>query len=376
MTSINDGNSHARKRPKLKLTIWGLVILAGIGGGAYLWEQSASSRGISASKNVIAPDMEPSQSELTDARGVAPTTVDAKQALADKYDGPDTSLIQRLMPASQIRGVDKLDFGLGTYVWEIDMLADKANPQSSGFVYLSADGTKLLNGPMMDKRSRVMPLPSVADGGTEPSPVPLPDSSHHSSEQVMPESSADASQEQAFNPQPALEAQAKKAAYQRDQFYAGISQLNYISTTQGSNVVYVLFDPLCAACGRLYKQSTAIAAAYDVEFRWIPIFLNEKSYPIAALIQKIHGANQSRGLETLDQVLTKQWKAEDHLMEIAGLTEADYEQVKPAGAVFLEIGRAVPGIGTPFVMFKNADDKVEAFGGVPLATDWASLKKK
>lgn len=375
MTSINDGKGQAGTRPKLKLTILALVVLAGIGGGAYLWERSASSRGISASTESTAPDTAPSQSAPTDAQVVAPTTVDARQALADKYDGPDTSLIQRLMPASEIRGVDKLDFGLGTYVWEIDMLADKANPQSSGFVYLSADGSKLLNGPMMDKRSRVMPLPSVAEG-TEPTPAPLPDSAHHSSEQVMPESSADANQEQAFNPQPALEAQAKKAAYQRDQFYSGISQLNYISTTQGSNVVYVLFDPLCAACGRLYKQSTAIAAAYDVEFRWIPIFLNEKSYPIAALIQKIHGENQIKGLETLDQVLTKQWKAEDHLMEIAGLTEADYEQVKPAGAVFLEIGRAVPGIGTPFVMFKNADNKVEAFGGVPLATDWASLKKK
>jgi hypothetical protein len=362
-------------RPKLKLTVLALAIFAGIGGGAYLWKQSTSVPVLPAQEEVIAPDTAPSQPSPSDTQVVAATPAAAKDALAAKYDGPDTSLIQRLMPASEIRGVDKLDFGLGTYVWEIDMLADKANPQSSGFVYLSADGTKLLNGPMMDKRSRVMPLGNVAEG-TAPSPAPLPETSHHTAEQVMPESSADANQEQAFNPQPALEAQAKKAAYQRDQFYSGISQLNYISTTQGSNVVYVLFDPLCAACGRLYKQSTAIAAAYDVEFRWIPIFLNEKSYPIAALIQKIHSENQTKGLETLDQVLTKQWKAEDHLMEIAGLTEADYEQVKPAGAVFYEIGRAVPGIGTPFVMFKNADNKVEAFGGVPLATDWASLKKK
>lgn len=358
-------------RPALKLAVLALALLASIGGGCYAWKQFTTPHDVSGAEQAsIAPDTapgdsDPSRSPAADAPGTA----------AAMYDGADTSLITRLMPASKIRGVEKLDFGKGTYVWEVDMLADQANPQSSGFVYLSADGTKLLNGPMMDKRSKVMALPSVAEGASQ-YPLPLPDMPHHTPEQVMPESSADADQEQAFNPQPAIEAQAKKAAVQREQFYAGISQLNYISTTQGSNIVYVLFDPLCAACGRLYKQSTAIAAAYDVEFRWVPIFLNEKSYPIAALIHKIHSENQTKGLETLDQVLTKQWKAEDHLMEIAGLTEADYEQVKPAGAVFLEIGRAVPGIGTPFVMFKNSSNKVEAFGGVPLATDWASLKKK
>jgi hypothetical protein len=191
----------------------------------------------------------------------------------------------------------------------------------------------------------------------------------------MSVSEEEARQSQAFNPQPALEAQAQKASHQRDMFYSGISQLKYISTTKGANVVYVLFDPLCAACSKLYKQSNAISAAYDVEFRWIPIFINEKSYPVTALLQKINDQDKVHGLETLDQLLTKQWKVDDHLMEIAGLTEADYDQVKPAGAVFLEIGRAVPGIGTPFVMFKNAESKVEAFGGVPLATDWASLKK-
>lgn len=375
MTLINDGKGQAGKRPKLKMTILAIALFVGIGGGAYFWEKSTSARAIPVQDEVIAPDMAPSLPAPSDSIVSADATASAENALVAAVHGPDTSLIQRLMPASEIRSVDKLDFGLGTYVWEIDMLANKANPQSSGFVYLSADGTKLLNGPLMDKRSRVMPLPYVGEG-TGPSSTPLPDSSHQASEQITPVSSADANQENAFNPQPAIDAQAKKATYQRDQFYAGISHLNYISTTQGSNVVYVLFDPLCAHCGRLYKQSTAIASAYDVEFRWIPIFITEKSYPIAALIQKIHSENQSMGLEILDQVLTKQWKAEDHIMEIAGLTEADYEQVKPAGAVFYSITREVPGIGTPFVMFKNADNKVEAFGGVPLATDWASLKKK
>lgn len=373
MTPNNDGKSQRRMQPNLTLTLLAVALIAGIGVcGAYLFKPSSSPRVLAGQEELKATESATSASEVTDQPNASASTL---TTIASKGDGPDTSLIQRLMPASEIRSAEKLDFGMGSYVWEIDMLADKANSQSSGFVYLSADGTKLLNGPLMDKRSRIMPLPIGAEN-SDPLPSPLPDLSHHIPEQVIPEAAADtASQEQAFNPQPAIEAQAKKAAYQREQFYAGISKLTYISTTQGANAVYVLFDPLCMACARLYKQSAAIAAAYDVEFRWIPIMISEKSYPISALLHKIQSQDQVKGRETLDQILTKQWKAEDHLMEIAGLTEADYEQVKPAGAVFLEIGRAVPGIGTPFVIFKNANNKVEAFGGVPLASDWSSLKK-
>lgn len=289
--------------------------------------------------------------------------------------GADTSLILRLMPQSAVRGVEKLDFGHGTYVWEVDMLVDKENPATSGFVYLSADGSKLLNGPLMDKRSRVMQAPAST-------PTPLPSATPPSAQvpsgsyPSTPVSSPAAAQADPFDPQPAQEAQANKAEYQRKQFYAGISQLNYLSTTQGSNIVYVLFDPLCHACQRLYKQQSAISAAYDVEFRWIPIFLDERSYPISALIQKMYNEDKAKGLAALDQILNKQWKAEEHHAEIAALTEADYEQVKPAGAVFLSISKAVPGIGTPFVTFKSSEGQIEAFGGVPLANDWASLKPR
>ncbi|MDZ5605235.1 hypothetical protein SJI00_20900 [Pseudomonas sp. RP23018S] len=290
--------------------------------------------------------------------------------------GADTSLILRLMPRSAVRSVEKLDFGLGTFVWEVDMLVDRDNSATSGFVYLSADGTKLLNGPLMDKRSRVMqkpesapqPQPSMASAPTAQTP--------NDSSAVGPAAVPSSAQADPFDPNPGLKAQATKAEYQRKQFYAGISELNYISTTEGSNIVYVLFDPLCHACQRLYKQQSAISAAYDVEFRWIPIFLDARSYPISALIQKTYSESHAKGLEMLDQVLNKQWRAEDHHTEIASLTEGDYEQVKPAGAVFYSIGEASPGMGTPFVTFKNSSGVIEAFGGVPLANDWASLKAR
>ena len=354
MTSIQEGKTPKNELKKLKVGALAVAVCVALGVGGYSFSSQSGQHESAGKVESISPIIEPSLSG------------DASPA-----HGPDTSLIQRLMPDSLVRGTEKLDFGMGTYVWEVDMLVDKANPQSSGFVYLSADGKKLLNGPMMDKRSRIMPLKN------EPEATDLPAASMPPTMNLVPAQGAqELNQEQAFNPQPAIEAQAKKAAYQRNQFYAGISQLNYISTTTGSNIAYVLFDPLCSACAKLYKQSTAISAAYDVEFRWIPIFISEQSYPISALLQKTFMANKAKGLEALDQILTKQWKAEDHLLEIAALTDADYEQVKPAGSVFVEIARAVPGIGTPFVMFKNAANNVEAFGGVPLSTDWGSLQVK
>lgn len=353
MTSIHERKTQFFTPSRLKFGALGFAIFVGLGVGGYALYGSESGL-----VNAV-PSVDATSNDIEHSVSVPVSTL----------TGPDTSLIQRLMPDAQIRGTEKIDFGLGTYVWEVDMLADKANLQSSGFAYLSADGTKLLNGPMMDKRSRVMALnqaPVVPDLPTAPI---RPDVS-----QMPTQAAQDFNQEQAFNPQPAIEAQVKKAAYQREQFYAGISQLNYISSTTGSNIAYVLFDPLCSACAKLYKQSAAIAAAYDVEFRWIPIVITEQSYPISALLQKTFMADKVKGREVLDQILTKQWKAEDHLLEISALTEADYEQVKPAVTVFVEIARAVPGIGTPFVMFKNASNQVEAFGGVPLSTDWGSLQ--
>jgi len=354
MTSIQEGKTPKYELQKLKIGAFAVAVCVALGVAGYSFISQSGQHASGGKVDASSPIIDPSFSDQ-----------------ATPAHGPDTSLILRLMPDSQVRGTEKLDFGMGTYVWEVDMLVDKANPQSSGFVYLSADGTKLLNGPMMDKRSRIMPLKNEA-AATDLPETPIPPNLN----QVPAQGAQEFNQEQAFNPQPAIEAQAQKAAYQRNQFYAGISQLNYISTTTGSNIAYVLFDPLCSACAKLYKQSTAIAAAYDVEFRWIPIFISEQSYPISALLQKTFMADKAKGLEALDQILTKQWKAEDHLMEIAALTEADYEQVKPAGSVFVEIARAVPGIGTPFVMFKNAANNVEAFGGVPLSTDWASLQVK
>ncbi|MNJ47891.1 hypothetical protein D3C77_430660 [compost metagenome] len=102
--------------------------------------------------------------------------------------------------------------------------------------------------------------------------------------------------------------------------------------------------------------------------------MDEKSWPVAALLQKTFNQDSAKGLETLDLMLSKQWKAEDHIMDIAGLSEADKNQVVPAAAVFNEVTKVMPGIGTPFVMFRNSSNQLEAFGGVPLATDWSSLK--
>jgi hypothetical protein len=294
---------------------------------------------------------------------------------------PDTALISRLLPDAEIRGIDKLDMGLGTYVWEIDMLADRTNPDTGGFVYLSADGQKLLNGPLMDKRSRVITTASHPAGAIDPRmstarpPIvpPLPLSSPSATNiQAPPEIQKSAAEP---GPSDAMIEQVKKAAAQRAAFYEGISKLPYISTTQGSHVVYVMFDPGCPACSKLFKQHRNIATAYDIEFRWIPIFNNEQTYPLSALIRKTFDKDNEKGKEMMSEMLTKTWKEDEHIGDIAALTAADYGLLKPAAAVFYAIAQAMPGVGTPFVMFKNADGQPDAFSGVPNISDWASLAK-
>lgn len=287
----------------------------------------------------------------------------------------DTSVIERLIPSSQIIAAEKIPMGEGTWLWEVDMLADKANPKTRGFVYMAADGSKILNGPLMDKRSRIMALPEgVAAPGAPQADrrTTAPDYETELEASPDPQQSPAA---QAVSPgAEAIAQKVKKAEEQREMFLSGIEKLPFISTTKGKNPIYVLFDPLCSVCQKLYKQHKAIAEAYDAEFRWIPIFNNEQSYPLSALLRKTYDKDSAQGLEMLDQMLTKTWKAEEHFADIAGLTEGDYGLIKPAGAVFLSITREMPGIGTPFVMFKNAKGHAEAFSGVPYSTDWGSLK--
>lgn len=329
------------------------LLVVALGAGCYYWKSQ--------------------QSAIAETQPAAVKATTSSLSEASLAAAPNTSLIQRLLPNSQIRNIEKIDFGANTFLWEVDMLAEKGRPETAGFVYLSADGTKLLNGPLMDKRSKV---------GMDPPNAAAPEQ-HAESMQAQPVD-ANASlttagidpqaQEAAFDPRPAIEAKQKEAAHQREVFFSAISELRFISTTKGAHVVYALFDPLCHACIKLYQQSNAVAKAYDVEFRWIPIFLDAKSRPLSALLQKIYNADPAKGIETMDQMLTKTWKAEDHILEISQLTDADYAQVDVNAAVFLQVAKAVPGIGTPFVMFKNGENSIDAYGGVPLATDWASLR--
>lgn len=72
----------------------------------------------------------------------SPTALRPATLVASNLENVDTSLIKRLLPQAQIRGVEKLDLGMNTWMWEVDMLAVEGSPQTAGFVYLSADGSK------------------------------------------------------------------------------------------------------------------------------------------------------------------------------------------------------------------------------------------
>ncbi|WP_153785235.1 hypothetical protein [Pseudomonas sp. EMN2] len=282
----------------------------------------------------------------------------------------DTSLIKRLLPSARIRGVEKLDLGMNTWIWEVDMLADESNPQTAGFVYLSADGSKLLNGPLMDKRSKIglTPPSARAQAAPPPSASSLPAPAAANIGQPAPDEL-----NQKINRD--MESRIATVRLQREAFLSGIEQLPYISNTQGSTPVYVMFDPLCSICHKLYKQQESLASAYDIDFRWIPVFNDEKSYPLAGLLRKTYDLDKAKGLAMFDDMMTGRWKSDEHHAEIASLTEGDYGQLGPAAAVYLEANKLIPGSGTPLVFFRSTQGEVVIIGGLPLATDWVALSK-
>lgn len=349
---------------KRYFSMWGIALACLLAGGLVSHQYFPSSQPtaplLDAGEVVVAPIATAEQS---------PPPVPQLPPM-DPLQTVDTSLIKRLLPSARIRGVEKLDLGMNTWIWEVDMLADEGNPQTAGFVYLSADGSKLLNGPLMDKRSKIglTPPPARAQAAPPPSASSLPTPAAANVGQPAPDEL-----NQKINRD--MESRIATVRLQREAFLSGIEQLPYISNTQGSTPVYIMFDPLCSICHKLYKQQASLASAYDIDFRWIPVFNDEKSYPLAGLLRKTYDLDKAKGLAMFDDMMTGRWKSDEHHAEFAGLTDGDYGLLGPAAAVYLEANKVIPGKGTPLVFFRNAQGEVEIIGGLPLATDWLSLSK-
>lgn len=295
-----------------------------------------------------------------------------------------TKLLTKLMPESKLISFERLplDDKSDSCLLEVDMLANKDDEQTRGFVYVLPDGERFLNGPLMDRRSRLVissnaglspelkeaiqaqqaTLKSVQDKLStlqqEASLPSIPDAQNL----ALPAAYAP-------NTQPDPEAHEKEQIAWRA-FLEKVKALPSLQTQASGSDVYVMFDPLCSYCSLLYKQHEELSHNYGLRFHWIPMFLSDKGWAMSAHLLKTGRLSSQEGLELLDKMLKKTWKPADDAQALKSLTEEDYGYAKKASLEFYEQSKLDPQLGTPLVLFVTPSGDVKHIAGVPERTDW------
>lgn len=293
-------------------------------------------------------------------------------------------LLKRLFPKASIISAENLalDNTKSVCLLEVEMQVEADKPETRGFVYVLPDGERFLNGPLMDKRSKVgtSPLSSevkqafeeqeklISDyfaHGTPPPASPQPGSNQVSGigEPTQP----------GFGGQSVPPKEIPTPAVLREKLISKLQTLPSISTPDEGKPVYVLLDPLCAHCKRLFKSSSDIAAKYGIQFHWIPLFLNEGGWALSSHILKTNRESPASALQTLEHVMSGKMTDQEVATVMAGLTEDDYAAPKQATAVFIDLAKYNSRLGTPLVVFRKPDGGIEVISGMPHEQDWAAI---
>ena len=292
-------------------------------------------------------------------------------------------LLTRLMPAAEFLSFEPfpLDDAKSVCLLEVEMFADRNNKQTRGFVYVLPDGKQFLNGPLMDKRSRMM----VIDNSNSPASIPEAsalsnndtESDVAASSSLLPNEGRESLAVSGYSP---ISTPPKNSTPQiaqdasgslRESLLIKLEKLPHIQKGQpNGRDVYVLFDPQCKYCHKLYDQYESVAQRLNLRFNWIPMFLNEQSWAMSAFLLKTAKRSPGEASVLFDKMMQTKWSAIEDAEQISGLSPEDYEYAKPSAMAFYELSKNDPTIGTPLVVFRTPKGSVDVISGVPNDMDW------
>lgn len=297
------------------------------------------------------------------------------------------TLLLRLFPNAKFLSAEPLSSSVTktSCLLEVEMIADINNPGTKGFVYVLPDGERFLNGPLMDKRSRV-----ATDAPSADIQKALQDQKEVLSKilgpkqvTIEPHQEATPAGDGALSSQladsfqkPAHADDIPSSEQIRQRLLGKLKALPSLTTGEGQASVYVMYDPLCSHCKRLYKESEELAATHGIQFNWIPMFLNESSWAMSAAVLKELKQDRETATSLFGQMMTGKWSGPVAESTVRALTEEDYAAVKPATGIFIELAKSNSRIGTPLVVFENATGGIDVISGMPTQDDWSSLPPK
>lgn len=366
---MDDKRCHPLK-PTAKILLPSLVAVIAVLGATTMGYKAFSENSVEAAHAATSPAQDGAINTSADAMSATPLCADI--APHEKAE----ALIKRLFPKSTIHFAEPLRVSPSTCLLEVEMSVEADNPATRGFVYVLPDGERFLNGPLMDKRSKVETSASAQ--------AALQDAFKEQQQRLgltaQPQGSESAQQLAA---QPSLNGGGdartaeprKDGSFLRRQLLERLAQLPMLEDGKADGrPVYVLLDPQCVACQRLFSEREQLAQAHNIHWQWIPMSTNEEGWIKTASILKTATTSPEQAMAMLEEMMQRKWKAQEHMELIKGLTEEDYAAARKAIEVFADIARSSSGSArTPLVAFERPNKSVEVFAGIPVETDWLAL---
>lgn len=287
-------------------------------------------------------------------------------------------LITRLFKEAKIKGYDKLVLSPGASVCLLEV--DLSIAGNTGFMYVLPNGEELLNGPMLDKRSKVevptaeqvkqyeelkaAPVTPVANNRVPPAPPLLPLAQTPTKDGTQ----QDSAQEQNFSP-------SKPKFNSPADVLDAIKALPALVSERPGTPVYVLLDPLCTHCQSLFKKSAELTEKFGIQWHWVPIFTNTSGHAMAALVMKVAEKDRTAALSLLSEMMSENFDVPKYADQFRALQKSDYERPQKNAITFLDIFKSsAKAAGTPYVAFKiPATGQVEVISGEPLESDLLPL---
>lgn len=325
-----------------------------------------------------APSPSPTGAPIADSPKTVECSIIADEAKAER-------LITRLFKEAKINGYDRVVLSPGASVCLLEV--DLSILGNTGFMYVLPNGEELLNGPMLDKRSRVgVPtseqVEKYENGQAERS---------HNADYSKPKSAQDAKDAQdvqdvqarasmvTTNGQSATE-QALSSPTETKfnspmEVFQAMKALPALVSGGEGRAVYVLLDPLCTHCQSLFKKSADLSEKFGIQWHWVPMFTNTSGHAMTALVMKVAERNREEGLLLLSEMMSDNFDVQKYADQFRSLKKIDYERPQPNAFTFLKILKSsAKAAGTPYVAFEiPATGQVEVISGEPEESDLLPL---
>lgn len=260
-------------------------------------------------------------------------------------------LMKRLFPQSEIITAEPLKLSVSTScLLEVEMMTDSNNENTKGTIYLLPDGDHFLNGPLMSKRSLLSdqaenPMTSAQQSTPETNEALEPDLDIDPSEQLR-----------------------RKTLRQLQA--TPILKYNYSNQPEGT--ANVLFDAECPYCMKQYKEMEAAAKEHNINFNWIPVYLNERSWAAAALLIKETQTNPAAAKQLLDDMMNRKISDSELNKRYKTLNDSDYEKAKETNLIFADILKQA-NVGTPLTFVENKNGFVTVSSGKLDIDEWSIM---